>query len=931
VSPDKQQTNDAAQNKKAGNHDKKQPPRNQQELKQSAIKYKAFQHTFNPKEIKHGLDDKKINKRLRESRNLEESYLTYLQELKKDPTKKIPFPWDSPLRRFLFFLSFWAPRACKWAMVVVAVLFVVNYIPGPTQHIVEYALARTIYDAAQITRLPDSLENYAHSAKIVDNNGGIIKSYGKREVTVAIPHKVKQALLAAEDHYLLPHPEHPWYVNSFLIHAGVSWFNLLGAVKDTLQGNTRGGSTIIMQNAKKVLGNDERTISNKLEEIIISYMMVSRFGKEKNLDFYINTVPVGANIYGFSAAAKNYFKKDLQDLNYQQLVTVAAFIPNHNRQLAFYNILEGADFDDLSEGQLHHAKSAIGKINLALKYLRDIKEISTEQYDMWYLINESSIRQIGLRSFDSPLYGQEEWTSWNVIREVCSRTYTVEGQTVSGPQLLLDVKGDVVVETAVHLPLVEEIKEIIDRFLASSKYQNILEHRNRELWKRDLERYQQKNIAPPYTDFKGFMEYLKENLNVGVIMINSKGEIIAYVGGKEFFSDASGDDDDSRIIIDLMNSEATITPSSTIKPVIAYFNMLQNGATLETKYADKPIEFKFSSSENRQIWLPRNWYPYDKKGSGANRYLGREYSLLDAQVQSVNTIFARLYSDRQVRNAMLLAFDKIGLEYNEEDAKYWPFGIGSSNLPVQPWLGVYNAFLDGMYKKPAFVKRILVNNKVVYSRATDPANINIPLFDSKVERDNEMLAMHEVCNRGTASSIRHTFKHFKNLVSGKTGTAPHGKSALFISHFNPYQDRENNEEQTITMLVSVTTNSGGYKSVGSSSQGPTQIAGAIYDFMFTRELHAMMDKKISAAKRENAHFGNNHLYWANVNRYMDTLLHGRHRNIPIYKNIIGVDGYAKALQQVLNSNNKIYTGRDDLFRQLVEYYCRQEKIVKIGE
>lgn len=903
-------------------------PSGQQELKQNAIKYKAFQHTFSPKEVEHGLDNKKISKRLRESRNLEESYLTYLQELKKDPTKKIPFPWDSSFRRFLFFLSFWAPRAIKWSLIAIVGLIVLNYIPGPTQHIIEFTMARAVYDAAHIKRLPASLENYGHSANIVDTHGGIIKSYGKRDVTVAIPAKVKQALLAAEDHYLLPHPEHPWYVNAFLIHAGVSWFNMVGAVKDTLRGRPRGGSTIIMQNAKKILGNDKRNIRNKLEEIIISYLMVSRFGKEKNLDFYINTVPVGANIYGFSAAAKNYFKKELSDLNYQQLVTIAAFIPNHNRQISFYRILEGKNFEDLDKKHRNHAHSAIAKINLALKYLRDIKEISVEEYDMWYLTNETSIRQIGLRNFASPLYGQEEWTSWNVIREVCAREYTIEGQTVTGPQLLLDVKGDVVVETGVDLSLVEETKEIIERFLSSKKYQLILKRRNKNLWKKDLARYVEKGSTPPYTDFTGFMKYLKKNLNVGVIMINSKGEIISYVGGKEFYSQGSGGKE-NKIIIDLMNSEAKITPSSTIKPIIAYFDMLQNGATLQTKYTDKPIEYKFSSSENRNVWLPRNWYYYDKKGKGANRYLGRQYTLLDAQVQSVNTIFARLYNDRQVRNAMLLAFDKIGLVYNREDAKYWPFGIGSSSLPVQPWLGVFNAFLDGQYKKPAFVKRIMVNGKEIYSRAKDPANFSIPLFDSKRERDNEMLAMYEVCNRGTGSSMKHTFKYFKNLVSGKTGTAPQGKSTLFISHFNPYQDRENHGDKTITMLVSVTTNSGGNKSVGTSSQGPTQIAGAIYEFIFNKELHSMMDKKISAAKRDNSHFGNNHVYWANINRYMDTLLNGSHRDIPIYKNIIGVDGYAKALQQLLNTNNRIYAGRDDLFNQLVEYYCRQEKIVKM--
>ena len=903
----------------------------QQELKQNAIKYKAFQHTFSPKEVKHGMDDRHFSKRLLASKHLEESYLTYLQELKKDPTRKIAFPWDSPFRRFLFFLSFWGPRACKWVVLALAAIVAINYIPGPTQHIVEFIMARAIYDAAPIKRMPTSLESYAHSANIVDSNSAIIKSYGKREVTTVIPQRAKRALLACEDHHLLSHPENPWYVNAFLIHAGVSWFNLAGAVKDTLQGRPRGASTIVMQNAKKILGNERRTLTNKFEEIIISYMMVSHFGKEKNLDFYINTVPVGSNIYGFPAASTNFFKKNLQELNYQQLVTIASFIPNHNRQRAFYKIMRGDYFADLSTSQRHHAKSAIDKINSALTYLRDIKEITPEQLATWTLTDEESIRKIGLRSFRSPLYGQEEWTAWNVIREVCSREYMVNGKKTTGPQLLLDIQGDVVVETSVNLVLIEEIKHIIHRFLSSDNYLKILKKRNKNLWKKDLQRYHDKNITPPYTDFKGFMDYLQENLNVGVIMVNPKGEIVAYVGGKEFFSGNEHDQNDPGIIIDLMDSRATITPSSTIKPIIAYFEMVANGATLRNTYADKPIEYKYSKTAGRHVWLPRNWYGYNKKGKGANRYQGREYTLLDAQVQSVNTIFARLYKNRQLRSAMLLAFDKIGLEYNHEDAKFWPFGIGSSGVPVQQWLGVYSAFIDGLYRKPAFVTRIMVNGEEVYRRSADPANTPIPLFDAKTERDNERLAMYEVCNRGTAASMRHTFKHFKNLVSGKTGTAPQGKSALFVSHFNPYHDRSNYADETITMLVSVTTNSGGFKSVGTSSQGPTQLAGAIYNYIFNRQLHEMMDDKISTAKRDNPNFANNHIYWANVNRYMETLLNGTHKKQAIYKNIIGVDGYADALQQVLNNNNRIYQGRDDLFKQLVEYYCRQEKIVKMAQ
>ncbi len=908
------------------------------DAKQQAIKYKAFKHIFTSRDVHKGLDEKSILKKIKKSKSLESRYSHYIEALEGSAvgSKKV-YPWNNPFNKFLFWTAYWLPRILKWGGATLIILLLINYLPGPTQHTVELIIARSIYDTASIKRLPESLESYAHSAKIVDAHGSIIKSYGKRRVTQKIPEKAQKALLACEDHYLLPHPNNPWYVNAFLIHAGVSWPNLLGAVKETLQGNKRGASTIVMQNAKKVLGNRKRTLANKLEEIIIAYLMVARFGKEENLNFYLNTVPVGANIYGFPAAAANYFKKDLDDLNMQQLLAIGSFIPNHNRQVAFYRILKGRSFDELDPTMRAHAFGAINKINLALGYLRDRQEISREEYDRWQLNDEESIRRIGFRDFRSPLYGEEEWTSWNVIKEVTSRSYTIDDREVSGVQLLLDERGDVVIETGVNLVLAQKIKEIIGDFLASDSYNRALRRSNKRTWLQDLERYQQKDEKPPYDDFEGFMDHLKRQINVGVIMVNRKGEIVSYIGGKEFLKGSGEDQEqsqsesgaDSRIIIDLLNKKATITPSSTIKPIISYYAMLTNNATLETSFADKPVEYKYVESAGKQLWLPRNWYPYDGKGHGHNRYLGRKYSLLEAQVLSVNTIFARLYANREIQEAVQIGFDTINLDYNKEDARYWPFGIGATEVPVQQWLGVYNAFLDGMYRQPSFVKRILINGEPIYDRDSDHNNQPIPLFDAKKERQDEMFALYEVCNRGTGASMKSEFKYHLNLVSGKTGTAPKGKSSLFVSHFNPYQDRDAHADQTLTMLVTMTTNSGGYKNVGNSTHGPVKIAGKIYNHLFAKELQRMMDEKLAQAKRTNPHFRNNHVYWANVNRYMDIMLNRKHGGRYIYKSIIGVDAYEEALEQILNTNNRIYSGRDKIFYQLVQYYSDQQKVVKM--
>lgn len=918
---------------------KEKKPEQELDLKQQAIKFKAFQHTFSKKDIDKGLNEKVVLQKLKASEHLESSYNKYIKAIEKNPIKPTVFPWDSKSRQLLYWFLMRMPGLFKWSIAITFFLLFINYLPGPTQHIAELIFARAIYDTAGIARLPESLESYAHSAKIVDAEGEIIKSYGKRKVTQKIPEQAKIALLACEDHYLLPHPTNPWYVNNFFIHAGVSWLNLAGAAKDTLFGNKRGASTIIMQNAKKILGNSQRTVANKLEEIIIAYMLVSKFGKEQNLDFYINTVPVGSNIYGFPSAAKNYFKKPLEDLNLQQLVTIGSFIPNHNRQLAFYDIWLGKSFEELSESRRAHAKAAIDKVNLALSYLLQINVIDRNQYTAWQLSDEESIRRIGFRDFHSPLYGEEEWTSWNVIKEVTARSYKVRDRNITGAQLILDEKGDVVIETSVDLDLVSKIKEIITDFLQDPSFRKILSKRNEKTWKKDLELYENRRIIPPYSSFEEFMDYLYKHLNIGVVIINKEGRILAYIGGKEFLQSSTDEivpeEPDTataspkNIIIDLMNNQAKVTPSSTIKPIIAYYSMLVDNTNLQTLYQDKPLEYKYVESEDQKIWLPRNWYPYDGKGLGENRYLGRSYSLLEAQVISINTIFARLYTQSNIRSAVLSGFDKINLEYNHEDAKYWPFGIGASDVPVQQWLGVYNAFLDGYYRPPSFVRRITINDDIIYNAQEEMAKDAIHLFDSKKEREDEMRALFEVCNTGSGATMNHKFKFHKNLVSGKTGTAPNGRTSLFISHFNPYENRNKAVANNMTMIVIVTTNTGGYKSVGTSTQGPTQIAGEIYNYLFDKELRTMMDTDIEAAKSSNSHFRNNHIYWANVNKYMDTLLHGTCGTHNIYEFINGVDGYKEALEQILNPNIQIYAGKDQLFEQLVEYYCDSEKLVKM--
>ncbi|MFO7711425.1 MAG: transglycosylase domain-containing protein [Candidatus Woesearchaeota archaeon] len=783
----------------------------------------------------------------------------------------------------------------------------VNYAPTPLQHKPFKYIAENIHEIAGIQPLPDSLQTYTHSAKIVDNKGHTLKTFGKRIIENHIPDHIKYGLLACEDQLYMEHPNKPWHVNTFLVHPGVSWYNLFGATISQLKGYSRGGSTIAMQNAKKILHNNQRTIQNKLEEIIYSYNLISRFGKEKNLTFYINTVPLGNNIYGFPAAAKNYFGKELQGINYQQVVALGATIPNHNRIHAFYRIINGKSIDELSPFLQYHANEGINKMNLALKHLHSLEEITDAEYKKWKIEDEKDIQGIGFREFKDPLYGKEEWATWNIIRTVTNRTYNIDGREVSGRKLLLEEEGDFVIHTDIDTDLTRRIKEIAHQFTYSDEYEKTLKKRNKNTWLKDKERYDN----PPYEDFEDFIEYTRNHLDIGIIAIDNEGDIITYIGGNNFR--------EKGVTIDTMNRNATLHPGSTMKPIIAYYAMAFTGITPKTTFEDRPIELKFVESEGRRRWLPRNWYPYSSK-----RPLGARYSLEEAQVLSVNTIFARLYTKDIIRNSMHAGFESIDLEYNREDARYWPFGIGASEIPVQDWLGIYSAFLDGHFKKPSFIKKITRNGEMIYSKEDDPNKEPILLFEDDYAREKELEILYEVCNRGSGKSMRSEFKQHINLVSGKTGTESKERESLFISHFNPYRDRESHPEKTITMIVYFTTSTGGYKRVGMSTEGPTNVAGTIYKDIFFEEL-----KKQSQAilEKDKTDLNSNDLYLANINRYMKTALEETHDGGPINRHIHGVDGYTDLLRQLLNHENSIYEGKDDSFKKLIEFYC-QDKLIR---
>ncbi len=157
-------------------------------------------------------------------------------------------------------------------------------------------------------------------SRVYAGDGSLIKEYAREKrlfVPInAIPPKVKEAFLSAED-------------QNFYTHIGIDFKGLVRAVLTNVKNvitNRRpvGASTITQQVAKNFLLSGEVAFERKIKEAILSYRIEQTFTKDQILELYLNEIYLGQNSYGVAAAALNYFGKSLDELEVQEIAYLAA-------------------------------------------------------------------------------------------------------------------------------------------------------------------------------------------------------------------------------------------------------------------------------------------------------------------------------------------------------------------------------------------------------------------------------------------------------------------------------------------------------------------------------------------------------------------------------------------------------------------------------
>lgn len=158
------------------------------------------------------------------------------------------------------------------------------------------------------------------SSRILDSNDNLIADIAK-EKRIFVPidkisKNIVHAFISAEDR--------TFYQNNGLDIHGFTramimnvWYLLNGK-------RFHGASTITQQVVRNTILSNERTITRKLKEMVISYKVAKITTKDQIMEVYLNHIYLGQKAYGVEAAALEYFGKKSSDLNIAEAALIAS-------------------------------------------------------------------------------------------------------------------------------------------------------------------------------------------------------------------------------------------------------------------------------------------------------------------------------------------------------------------------------------------------------------------------------------------------------------------------------------------------------------------------------------------------------------------------------------------------------------------------------
>ncbi len=237
-------------------------------------------------------------------------------------------------------------KPARWLQLVVAGLIILATTVGALTAAGALALLSAYNHFAKDLPAPEQIEELTltsfETTKIYDRTGQHLlyevqnPKGGDRTIIPLrdIPLHMQNATIAIEDKTFYTNP------------GGINIEGILRAAWNNIRGlPIQGGSSITAQLVRNVAMTPEErysiTYERKIKEAILCYELTRRYpgkeGRDRILEWYLNTVYYGNRAYGVEAAAKVYYNKHAKDLTLAEAAMLAA-IPQYPAQNPIDNL-----------------------------------------------------------------------------------------------------------------------------------------------------------------------------------------------------------------------------------------------------------------------------------------------------------------------------------------------------------------------------------------------------------------------------------------------------------------------------------------------------------------------------------------------------------------------------------------------------------------
>ncbi len=619
--------------------------------------------------------------------------------------------------------------------------------------------------------------------RVYTTDGYLLGEFGEERRAVVriddVPLTLRQAILAAEDERFYEHP-------------GIDLIGIGRAALANVASGERGqgASTITMQVARNFFLSREKTYNRKLYEILLSLKIERNLTKDQILELYVNQIFLGQRAYGFSAAARTYFGKRLDELTLAEAAMLAglpkapsAFNPVANprraaiRQQYVLRRMHEAGFID--RDAFEQAREAKVKVVTT-------RAIANPMHGDYVA---EMARQIAFDHFGEDAYTQGIRIVTTIRRDEQMAAYRALRQGVldfdkrrgyRGPESFADlgtVAGndhegldDALAETRdfddlLAAVVLEASPKEVRVYRAGQEYRingtglafaaPMLAERAPQT--RRIRRGAIVRIRD--TGDKGWEIVQLPEVEAALVAIDANtGAVRALAGGFDFDRSKFNN-----------VTQALRQPGSSFKPFI-YSAALERGYSPASFVEDEPLYFPAGVTGSK-AWEPKN---YDAKYDGL-------MTVRDALVRSKNMVSIRLLQSISPNYAQ----DYIA-RFGFEPERHPPFltmalGAGSAT----PWqiAAGYAVFANGGYKiEPYIVSEIIDGDGRTVARVDPPvAGESAPRV---IDPRNAWLidsVLRDVVNRGTATRAKALGR---NDLAGKTGTTNDYVDAWFAG-YNP--------------------------------------------------------------------------------------------------------------------------------------------------